>query len=294
MVSKVSKGGTGWHKTKIILLWIISITFFINFLTTFLANIFSAIFYLLAGFLIFPPITKWLKKEKKISIPTWIKFTIIIILICLAPVLIHNKLTYNQEDSNKLIASQTEQKQICVPSWECGVWSECSKGGLQTRVCTDYAHCGDYKNEPISSQSCKYQSKIGDRVIVDDIAYTINSKTESYQVGKEIGFDIYSQFYGTTADGIFYIFDITVENVGKESQTFWGTNIKIYDNQGRTFDHDPTAELYMDDSFKYDQLQPGLPKRGKIVFDVPRGLIGKLEISSTNMFSDKKEYISWS
>ena len=49
----------------------------------------------------------------------------------------------------------------------------------------------------------------------------------------------------------------------------------------------------MDDSFSYDQLQPSLPKRGKIVFDVPKGLKGKLEISSIELLSNKKEYIIW-
>jgi len=142
-------------------------------------------------------------------------------------------------------------------------------------------------------ETCTYQYKFGDTVIVDDVAYIIHSKTENNQIGKYIGYGDYGSFYGETADGIFYIFDITIENVGKESTNFWGSNVKIYDNQGRIFDHDTRAEIYLDDSFSYDQLQPGLPKRGKMVFDVPKGLFGKLEISSTGLFSDKKEYISW-
>jgi len=203
----------------------------------------------------------------------------------------------NSEITEKVINEQTQQateliqeEKTCMPDWTCGSWSECSKSGTQTRLCADINECGLNSGKPSEIQTCTYQYSLGDKVIVEEVAYTIHSKTENNQIGE---YNEYIGFMGETADGIFYIFDITLENVGKESTTFWGSNIKIYDTQGRTFDHDTTAEIYLDDSFSYDQLQPGLPKRGKIVFDVPKKLKGKLEISSTELFSDKKEYISW-
>ncbi|MBU1252219.1 MAG: DUF4352 domain-containing protein [Nanoarchaeota archaeon] len=192
-----------------------------------------------------------------------------------------------------VLTEPTEEVNSCTPNWNCDSWFECSSAGVQTRNCTDSNNCGTASGRPSESQSCAYQYKLGDRVVVDDVAYTINSKTENSQVGKSYVYGDYESFMGTTADGIFYIFDLTVENVGMESKTLWGTNIKIYDSQGRSFDHDSMAEIYLDDSLQYDQLQPGLPKRGKIVFDVPKGLTGKLEISSTEFFSDNKEYVSW-
>jgi len=200
----------------------------------------------------------------------------------------------NSNTTGNIVDEQDEQEQEgiaqCNTDWSCSSWSECGASGIQTRICTDSNDCGTNSGKPSETQTCTYQYRLGDRVVVDDIAYTIHSKTESNQAGESYD---YIGFMGETADGIFYIFDITVENVGKESKTFWGSNIKIYDNQGRTFDHDTTAEIYLDDSFSYDQLQPGLPKRGKIVFDVPEGLEGKLEISSDELFSDEKKYISW-
>lgn len=131
----------------------------------------------------------------------------------------------------------------------------------------------------------------GDKVIVGDFAYTFYSmETES-----EIGEYVFDSFYGEKADGIFLIFDITIENVGKESKTMWWSNIKIIDDQERTFEHDSTAEIYLEDGegFTFEQMQPSLPKRGKIVFDVPENIKGMIEISSNKFFSDEKKYVSW-
>lgn len=131
--------------------------------------------------------------------------------------------------------------------------------------------------------------KFGDKVIVGDFAYTFHSmKTKS-----EIGEYIFDSFYGEEADGIFLIFDVTIENIGKESRTMWGSYVNIIDDQERVFEHDYTAEIYLDNSFSFEQMQPSLPKRGKIVFDVPQNIKGMIEISSDSLWSDEKKYVSW-
>ena len=101
-------------------------------------------------------------------------------------------------------------------------------------------------------------------------------------------------FMGEKADGIFLVFDVTIENIGQESETFWGDTIIVKDDQGRSFEHDTMAEIYLDeDSFSYEQMQPGLPKTGKMVFDVPTNLAGYIEVSSDDMWSDDVKYVSW-
>ena len=50
---------------------------------------------------------------------------------------------------------------------------------------------------------------------------------------------------------------------------------------------------YLDESFSFEQIQPGLPKTGKVVFDVPKNLKGMLGISSDSMWSDEVKYVSW-
>ncbi|MBA7689276.1 hypothetical protein ES703_97782 [subsurface metagenome] len=129
----------------------------------------------------------------------------------------------------------------------------------------------------------------GDKVIVGDFAYTFYSM----EIKSEIGEYVFDSFYGEEADGIFFVFDVTIENVGKESKTMWGSYVNVIDDQGRTFEHDISAEIHLDDSFSFEQMQPSLPKRGKIVFDVPENIKGMLEISSSSFWSDEKKYVSW-
>ena len=235
--------------------------------------------------------TNWFRKH-------WI-ISIFLGLIILG--IISNGFNNFAEDNNdltgNLIQEQIEdfsQEEIksCIPNWQCSSWSECSSSKTQTRTCIDANKC-ERSIDTTESQSCTYSFKLGNKVIVGDIAYTLHSKTEKSEIGKYYGYGDYESFLGEKADGIFYIFDITIENIGKESVTFWQTNVKIYDMEGRTFDPDTTAQIYLDDSFGYDQLQPGLPKRGKLAFDVPQGLNGKLELSNTNLLSNQKEYVSW-
>ncbi len=127
--------------------------------------------------------------------------------------------------------------------------------------------------------------KFGEKVTIGDFAYTFNSyQTQSY-VGNE--------YFGEQADGIFLVFDVTIENIAKESKTLWGSYVTIVDNQDRRFEHDTTAEIYLDDSFSFEQMQPSLPKRGKIVFDVPQDIKGFIEVSSDSVWSDEKKYVSW-
>lgn len=123
---------------------------------------------------------------------------------------------------------------------------------------------------------------IGDRVIIDDFAYTL----EGYTITDKIGDYIFDTFNGETADGVFIVLDVTIENIGKESETLWDVPITIMDNQGRTYKRDNSAEFYLEDSFNFNQINPGLPKSGKIVFDVPEDIKGGFLIKSNNLFSD--------
>lgn len=127
--------------------------------------------------------------------------------------------------------------------------------------------------------------KFGDKITIGDFAYIFHS----YQTQSYIG----SEYFGEQADGIFLVFDVTIENIAKESKTLWGSYVTVVDDQGRKFEHDTTAEIYLDGSFSFEQMQPGLPKRGKIVFDVPQEIKGFIEVSSDNIWSDEKKYVSW-
>jgi len=125
----------------------------------------------------------------------------------------------------------------------------------------------------------------GDKVTVGTFAYTFHD----YQTQSFVG----STYLEEEADGIFLIFDVTIENIGDKSENIWGSYVTVIDSQNRRFEHDTTAEIYADDTFSFEQMQPGLPKRGKIIFDIPKDLSGYIEISSDSMWSDEVKYVSW-
>lgn len=147
-------------------------------------------------------------------------------------------------------------------------------------------------NEEVNQDSVSSEPEFyyaGDRVEVGNFAYTINS----YYTTDRIGQDIAGTFMGEKADGVFLVLDVTIENIARESKTLWSSYIKVIDDQERTFEHDSTAEIYLDESFSFEQIQPGLPKTGKVVFDVPEDLNGVLGISSDSIWSDEVKYVYW-
>lgn len=121
-----------------------------------------------------------------------------------------------------------------------------------------------------------------------DFAYTIHGVETKSQVGDSV--------FGTEkADGVFLIVDLTIENIGKEPEYFQD-NVYITDSEGREFEEDSDAKIYYgyDNLFSgLDKLQPNLPKRAKLIFDVPTDLEGKIGIKKSMWSSDFGVYVSW-
>lgn len=139
-------------------------------------------------------------------------------------------------------------------------------------------------NQQNQEDEIKFYS-FGEKVVVGTFAYTFND----YQTQSYVG----SEYFQEEADGVYLIFDVTIENIGDESETMWDSYVTVIDDQSRRFEHDTIAEIYLDDSFSFEQMQPGLPKSGKIIFDIPEDLVGHIEISSDNIFSSEVKYVSW-
>jgi hypothetical protein len=177
---------------------------------------------------------------------------------------------------------------ISMPMVIVIVWAVIS--GFNTAPNNSNLDINNSSTSSINSQSEQFKVyKFGDKVTIGNFAYTFNS----YETKSEIGSYILDNFYGEKADGIFLIIDVTIENIGKESETLWSSYVSVIDDQNRKFESDTMAGVYLDDAFSFEQLNPGLPKRGKIVFDVSKDLKGFIEISNSNVWSDEKKYVSW-
>jgi len=121
---------------------------------------------------------------------------------------------------------------------------------------------------------------LGDSIQAGDFTWKITKVSTASQVGEEI----YGTLMGEKADGIFLILDVEVSNTGKSAQYLMDSFVKLVDEQGREFSPSTSAAFYLKpqgSALMFDQINPGITKKGKIVYDVPQGLkVADVRISS--------------
>lgn len=109
-------------------------------------------------------------------------------------------------------------------------------------------------------------AKIGEKVKVDDLEYTVNNVETADSVG--------SQYSSSNADGKYIVADVTVKNNGDKAITVDSELFKLL-NGKKTATADSSASTNAnatddpsDIGFFLEQLNPDNEKTGKIVFDV--------------------------
>lgn len=238
----------------LILSWVLGVIFGISGVSfLFTGSIVSGGSLILASLILLPPMNRFSKEKFNLELSRGLKIILVIILLVIYAV-------YSSSSDISRLDTNTNQQSSTTDI-------EASTTQTETNELESYG--------------------FDDKVIVGNFAYTFHN----YETKNQIGSSTY--FEGEIADGIFLIFDVTIENIAKESKTIWSSNVVVIDDQDRRFEHDTMAEIYLDDSFSFEQMQPGLPKRGKIVFDVPKDLSGYIEVSSDSLWSDEVRYISW-
>ncbi len=107
--------------------------------------------------------------------------------------------------------------------------------------------------------------KMGDNLKVGHFWYRVKDVSFS----KTIGSDMLSE----TADGVFAIVGISVQNSSNETRTLDGSMFKMVDSQGREFEHSVNGSTALEMSGQktlfLKQCQPGILTSGKLIFEVP-------------------------
>lgn len=82
-----------------------------------------------------------------------------------------------------------------------------------------------------------------------------------------------NQYLNKTAQGQFCLLNVTVKNVGDQSQLFDSSNVSLYDSEGAKFSADGVASSYAntDANTFLNQINPGNSVTAVVVFDVPKG-----------------------
>lgn len=123
------------------------------------------------------------------------------------------------------------------------------------------------KKEPVQPTEQQKLFEIGDEIIAGEFKWKITKVTKQTEIGQYIG----SNFLGVKANGEFLILDVEVENIGKSANYLTDSFIKLVDDQGREFSSNPSGAFYLDhnSAILFDTINPGIVKKGKVVFDVP-------------------------
>jgi hypothetical protein len=125
---------------------------------------------------------------------------------------------------------------------------------------------------------------LNEEIIMGNFKYVFKSVETRTSIG--------SSYVGNEANGIFLIIDLEVENIGNEAD-YISNEIYVIDNQGREFSQDDGSWIFLDDNFIFEELNPGLTKKGQLIFDVPEGISGKACIKKSIFSSNCEAYIIW-
>ena len=127
----------------------------------------------------------------------------------------------------------------------------------------------------------KNPAPIGENIIAGDISFKVIGVKDISSVG--------SEYLGEDADGVFLVIDLIMENNGKESVQIISDYFKLIDSQERKFESDNQAWIYLDENVFLKQLQPTIPTKGQIIFDIPTNSeTYTLEVTDSIFGLDKK------
>lgn len=142
-------------------------------------------------------------------------------------------------------------------------------------------------SEKVEAESTSEKALIGSEVRDGKFAFVVSEvKCGITKVG--------SGSFSAKAQGQYCAVTMNVSNIGKEPQTFFGSNQKAFDTEGREFSNDTTADLYDSDSQTWlKEINPGNALTGKVYFDIPKdAVIDYLELHDSVFSSGVKVYIN--
>ena len=256
--------------------WIVGILLVILALRVFTLSWISGMIIILVSLLIIPPGSKFVKKNLSFELSGEKKAVIVMLMLVLVGIVTPFQSSSNiVEESSRLSESDSQSQDTgdisyadesyCSPSWECGNWT-CWKDNIKTRSCVDINNCNTSEGRPPGTGRCVYTYEVNEIAMVDDLAYAVTDVSFANSVGNtELGL-------GDSADGVYIIITLRVENRGSESKTIFSPRFTFLDQEWRSFSEDTEAELWssLDTIGFSEQFHPGVPKKGVLIFDIPR------------------------
>lgn len=126
-----------------------------------------------------------------------------------------------------------------------------------------------------------------------NIPVTLGSFEFTVTGSADLGPSIGSSPLSHDAQGTFLQVDLAVKNIGTKSETFFDSYVTLIDNEGKQYDADSMAPIYLDSDVSWALgVNPGNTMAGPVVFDVPAGTVPEFLMVKDNMFTDEGELIA--
>lgn len=145
---------------------------------------------------------------------------------------------------------------------DTGEGSESTKSGTE-----EQSEKNPKINEPEPEPEVGELASIGSGLQVGDVEFTVNEISTTNEIKDAGGYVSYTP----DSDGaVFLVVNVTVKNIGKESITTDSSFFKLIDGD---IEYSPTTIFTTDSTFfLYDGINPGLNKRGNVLFEIPEGV----------------------
>ena len=108
---------------------------------------------------------------------------------------------------------------------------------------------------------------VGENITVGEVRWKVLNAEKKDQIEQEYGEPL-------TADGVFVVIKLEAELLGKESGTILGSQFKLVDSAGRSFetDSDATMGLIFGETkpIIFEEIHPNVPRRATLPSILPR------------------------
>ena len=129
--------------------------------------------------------------------------------------------------------------------------------------------------------------KIGETVKLQGTQYTVKSAKTAPEVG--------SEFFKETANGIYVVVELTIENTKDETKTFSDEAAKFIGGNKKSYstDSDGTFAAIGDDgeALIFEDMQPDVSMTGILVYDVPKDATAGSLLEVSDLFGRGEAYI---
>lgn len=202
----------------------------------------AAIIYFLTGLFLIPNVRQEIDERYDIAFSRWVVVLIAVVGMGLGGAMMQGNMdsttTPTTDDNNQEPAQNTNN---------------------QEQTSEDKINSGDAQNTKESRTH-----SVGDEFTVGDVRYQVNSVTTRQEIGERS----YGTLIGVEANGKFLIADMTVMNEANEAIRMRESSLKLMIDEAE-YSPSTNAWAYMDDSFTFEQLNPGVQVDGNVAYDVP-------------------------